>query len=153
MESERESHGGAADLAARARRVRARLDPGDRLAEVLDPLAAAHTGIGVDEMLRLARPLFVHLSGWPAPEPRRRADERLNEDVEVRRAMSNPSARGWLAATAALQALEMGPGTPMARAIAAGAVALWQGELEGLEWLAAAVRLSRGPGPEGSPEA
>ncbi len=33
----------------------------------------------------------------------------------------------------------------MARAIAAGAVALSQGELEGLDWLAAAVRLSGPP--------
>lgn len=140
-----ERHGGAAGLIDRARRARARLDPGDPVKEILDALIDAAPGLGTDEVVRLVGPVFAHLESWPAPEPRRRADTRLNDDIEVRRAMTDASARSWLAATAALQALEMGPATPMARAIAAGAVALSRGELEGLEWLGAAVRLSRPP--------
>ena len=45
----------------------------------------------------------------------------------------------------------MGPGTPMARAIPAAAVALSRGEPEGLDWLAASVRLSRPPATRWGP--
>lgn len=148
MEAGVERHDATAGLVERARRARARLDPADPVCDTLRPLIARGPGLGIDEAMRLARPVFDHLSAWPEPDPRRRADDRLNDDRGVRRALADRSARGWLATTAALQALEMGPGTPMARAIAAGAVALSRGEPEGLDWLAAAVRLSR-PEPPG----
>ena len=141
-------HAGTAGLVERARRARARLDPADPVCETLEPLITQGSGLGIDEAMRLARPVFDHLSAWPRPDARRRADTHLNEDREVRRALTDRSARGWLATTTALQALEMGPGTPMARAIAAAAVALSRGEPEGLDWLVAAVRLSRSPAPQ-----
>lgn len=145
METGARRRASGAGLAERARRARARLDPADPVCATLDALIARAADLRVDQALGLVGPVFAHLAAWPAPEARRRADMRLNEDIEVRRALADPSARSWLAATAALQALEMGPGTPMARAIAAGAVALSEGELEGLDWLSAAVRLSRPP--------
>ncbi len=148
MRAGAERHDATAGLVERARRARGRLDPADPVCDTLRPLIARGSGLGIDEAMRLARPVFDHLSAWPEPDPQRRADARLNDDRGVRRALADHSARGWLATTAALQALEMGPGTPMARAIAAGAVALSRGEPEGLDWLAAAVRLSR-PQPPG----
>jgi hypothetical protein len=128
-------------LVEAARRAHAALDPWDPVRERLSPLAedgdpSAH--------VRRAGPLIAHLAGWPAPGTRPGARDGVaagHLGVDARE--WGREILGWLAAMTALQAVEAGPGSEVGRTLAAGAVALWRGDRDGLSWLAAGIRLSR----------
>lgn len=139
--------GHTGQLAQAARRARGRLDPCDPAQAGLRLLAEDHDPCDPGDGRRRARPLIAHLTGWPAPgrlgregcAPMGRLGrhgEPWEEDV-----------RAWLAAMVAVQAVEAGPESALGRALAAAAVALWEGQREGLSWLAEAVHLSRQPPP------
>jgi len=138
--------GHTSQLAEAARRARGRLDPCDPAQAGLRLLAEDGDPCDPDEGRR-ARALIAHLTGWPAPGRLGRAGsgpmgrlgwygEPWEEDV-----------RAWLAAMVAVQAVEAGPESALGRALAAAAVALWEGQREGLLWLAEAVRVSGRPSP------
>lgn len=134
-------------LVEAARRVRARLDPCDPVQVGLRPLAEDGDPNDAAEAHRRAGSLIAHLAGWPAPGRPGLTDAVAAGGIGRAGEGWEEEIGAWLAAMMALQAVEVGAESALGRALAAGAVALWHGEPEGLSWLAAAVRLSRLPGP------
>jgi hypothetical protein len=138
----------AHELVASATRARALLSPDDPLSDLLARFVA-RVGRGdrwtdLAVAIAMIEPLIDRLRTWPPPAST--PDEHpfpppcACECDEA--ALSRIDALRWLSAMAALQALELGQGTPMARALAVGAIALWEGDSDGVGWMTAAVRLS-----------
>lgn len=123
--------------------------------EGLDPCDPAQAGLRLvaqerdlrdsGEARRRARPLIMHLAGWPAPGRTGREGAAAQGGLGQPGDLWEEDARAWLAAMVAVQAVEAGVDCALGRALAAAAVALWEGEPEGLPWLIEAVRLSRRP--------
>lgn len=141
----------SAQLVGSASRARAQLDPGDPLGDtLLSVIGHAERSEGWADLalaIRLIEPLFDRLADWPSPCAQPEPDVFPSEDLEERDALRRVDTMRWLAAMAALQAVELGPSSPMALALAAGAVALARGEAEGLGWIVSAIKLSRTEGP------
>ena len=135
---------GLIDAACRAI---ARLDGddvlGERLLCLIERAEASRSWADLALAIRLVEPLFDRLAGWPAPPGTPAPDTYPHQHDQERDALRRADAMRWLAAVTALQALELGPGSPMARALASGAVALAGGDGTGLGWIVSAVGLSR----------
>ncbi len=125
-----------------ARHAWAVLDPGDPARDVLAALIESDPP-GLERAIDMIGPIFGHLERWPAADPPPPRGAARARGPQVTHLLGDPEAIRWLAATSALQALELGPVSAVGRAVAAGAVALWRGDPEGFAWLATAVRLSR----------
>ena len=135
---------GLIDAACRAVARLDRDDPlGERLLCLIERVEASRTWADLALAIRLLEPLFDRLAEWPPPPGAPESDSYPGERDDDRAALRRADAMRWLAAITALQALELGPGSPMARALASGAVSLARGESGGLGWIVSAVGLSR----------
>lgn len=139
----------ADELIASAALARARLHREDPLSGLLVRFAEGlrHCDDWADLALTIAtiQPVIDRLGSWPRPAPAGDAhpfppapDDECDDD-----ALARIDTLRWLSAMAAMQALELGEGSPMALALAAAATALWEGDSDGVGWMMAAVRLSR----------
>ncbi len=135
---------GLIDAACRAI---ARLDRddvlGERLLCLIERAEASRSWADLALAIRMIEPLFDRLAEWPPPPGTPDADAYPYEHDEERDPLRRADGMRWLAAVTALQALELGPGSPMARALACGAVSLARGDADGLGWIVSAVGLSR----------
>lgn len=139
----------AHELVASATRAHALLSPDDPLSDLLvrfvERVRRGDQWADLAVAIAMIQPLIDRLRTWPPPASA--PDEHpfppaaaCDCDEEV---LSRIDTLRWLSAMAALQALELGEGAPMALALAAGAIALWEGDSDGVGWMMAAVRLSR----------
>lgn len=116
---------------------------GERLLYLIERAEASRSWADLALAIRLVEPLFDRLAEWPAPLGAPAPDIYPHGLHEERDPLRRADAMRWLAAVTALQALELGPGSPMGRALASGAVALARGDATGLGWIVSAVGLSR----------
>lgn len=138
----------AHELVASAARARALLPPEDPLSDLLarfvERLRRGNRWADLALAIAMIQPLIDRLRTWPPPASARGehpfppAGARESDDE----ALSRIDTLRWLSAMAALQALALGEEAPVALALAAGAIALWEGDSDGVGWLMEAVRLS-----------
>lgn len=138
---------GLIDASCRAIARLDREDPvGEHVLRLIERVEASRTWADLALAIRVIEPVFDRLAEWPPPPGAPAPDTYPHDAEDERDALRRADAMRWLAAVTALQALELGPGSPMARALAAGAVALAAGDAAGLGWIVSAVGLSRAPG-------
>lgn len=128
--------------------IRKTLGPNDPLLAVVEGLVAqaeaAESWADLALAILSAEPIFERLATWPPPAVDPIPSEFLREEPdESQQAALARIAMHWLATVAALEALEQGQQSEMARVLAAGAIALHCGAADGIDWLLRAIELSR----------